>query len=312
MFKVETRKSYSIEDLTALQMGCDYSVSQLEPTEEESFVNLYRTAHVGYQCFRYGPALDQRLRVSEGFLSFGLVESDSPITWTYDQVIPNDALTVFPRDESLKAVSPTGFRANGISFAETFMANLAEQVYRRPLSLLLPAPGIYLPNSTKLGVLRVELYKWRQLVAQGANSRLAIVSRREESLALAILDALVDARYVEKDGLTKSARAMSRALEIIHNGELENISAVELCKHTDCSQRTLEKNFLRRFGVTPKRYIKSLRLAQVRKGLLQFDSQDCDSIIELAGIHGFWHMGQFAADYRTMYGELPSETLGGR
>jgi AraC family ethanolamine operon transcriptional activator len=50
-------------------------------------------------------------------------------------------------------------------------------------------------------------------------------------------------------------------------------------------------------------------LARVHKGLRYFDAQDCDSIIELAGIQGFWHMGQFAADYRRIYGELPSDTL---
>ena len=53
-----------------------------------------------------------------------------------------------------------------------------------------------------------------------------------------------------------------------------------------------------------------LRLARVHCGLLRFTEQDCDSIIELAGRYGFWHMGQLAADYRHIYGELPSETLG--
>ena len=105
---------------------------------------------------------------------------------------------------------------------------------------------------------------------------------------------------------------MARALEIIHGSELENISAVELCQHAGCSQRFLEKSFLKRFGVTPKKYIKCLRLAQVYKGLRNFDAQGCDSIIEWAGIHGFWHMGQFAADYRRIYGELPSDTLNRR
>jgi len=33
-------------------------------------------------------------------------------------------------------------------------------------------------------------------------------------------------------------------------------------------------------------------------------------VAEIANAWGFWHMGQFARDYRFMFGELPSETLG--
>ena len=66
--------------------------------------------------------------------------------------------------------------------------------------------------------------------------------------------------------------------------------------------------FLKRIGITPKKYIKFLRMARVHHGLKNFEVQGCASIIELAGMHGFWHMGQFAADYRKIYGELPSET----
>ena len=312
MFRVEKQKGRNFDDLTAIQYGWDFTVSQLGPSEEASTVSLYQTPHVGYNRFRYSPAYDQRLHSRKGILSFGVLDPDNPATWAYDQLIPNDAITVFPREENLKAASPAGFRGSGIHFTESFMANLAEQVYQRRLELLVPAAGIYVPNPAKLGILRMELQKWRQLETYSADSRPGIISRREESLALAVIDAVVDERTLEKDTSTKSERAVALALEVIHNSEFENISAVELCQHARCSQRTLETGFLKQFGVTPKKYIKYLRLAQVYRGLRNFDAQGCDSIIEVAGIHGFWHMGQFAADYRRVYGELPSDTLNRR
>jgi len=312
MFRVEKQKGRNFDDLTAIQYGWDFTVSQLGPSEEVSTVSLYQTPHVGYNRFRYSPAYDQRLHSRKGVLSFGVLDPDNPVTWAYDQLIPNDAITVFPREENLKAASPAGFRGSGIHFTESFMANLAEQVYQRRLELLVPAAGVYVPNPAKLGVLRTELRKWQHLETYNADSRPGIISRREESLALAVIDAVADERSLEKDTSTKSERAVALALEVIHNSEFENISAVELCQHARCSQRTLETGFSKRFGVTPKKYIKYLRLAQVYRGLRNFDAQGCDSIIEVAGIHGFWHMGQFAADYRRVYGELPSDTLNRR
>ena len=114
---------------------------------------------------------------------------------------------------------------------------------------------------------------------------------------------------MDSEEAINSGRYLARSLDLIHGSELENISASELCKQAGCSQRALEICFKARFGVTPKKYIKCLRLAQVHKGLQNFDDQGVESIIELAGINGFWHMGQFAADYRRIYGQLPSETL---
>ena len=36
------------------------------------------------------------------------------------------------------------------------------------------------------------------------------------------------------------------------------------------------------------------------------------SITKVANRWGFWHMGQFASDYRKLFVELPSDTLGRR
>jgi AraC family ethanolamine operon transcriptional activator len=72
--------------------------------------------------------------------------------------------------------------------------------------------------------------------------------------------------------------------------------------------RTLEYIFRDYFNVTPKVYLKSRRLAAVRHELLR-SLHSKSSINEIANRWGFWHMSQFATDYRRFFGELPSETL---
>ena len=39
------------------------------------------------------------------------------------------------------------------------------------------------------------------------------------------------------------------------------------------------------------------------------NASSADLISTVAGQYGFWHMGQFAADYKRIVGEFPSETL---
>jgi AraC family ethanolamine operon transcriptional activator len=69
---------------------------------------------------------------------------------------------------------------------------------------------------------------------------------------------------------------------------------------------TLERSFKEHFGVSPKRYLLMSRLSGVRRALLQ--GAQGRSIGQMANEWGFWHMSQFAQDYRRQFGELPSET----
>jgi AraC-like DNA-binding protein len=309
MFEIETQEGVFFDDLTAVQFGWEFTADQLGPSEGISKVRLYRTSHVGLTRFQYLAPYDQRLRARENILTIGLLDSGNPATWSYDQLIPNDALVIFPNDDQLRAISPVGFCGSGIHLSENYITNLAELVFRRPLEASLPASGMIPLDSQKLKSLRTEISNWQRLEVYSAESRPEIISRREESLALAVLGALFDENNELKVCSAKTQHFVTKALDIIHDSELDGISASELCVQTQCSQRTLEKGFSNRFGVTPKKYINVLRLARVHKGLHNFAAQDCDSIIELAGSHGFWHMGQFAADYRRVYGELPSDTL---
>lgn len=73
------------------------------------------------------------------------------------------------------------------------------------------------------------------------------------------------------------------------------------------SERTLYNGFRRWRGVSPKSYLKTVRLDRVRTELLGPDSKN-RSVSDIAREYGFRHMGNFARDYGKRFGEKPSKT----
>ncbi|RKX37917.1 MAG: hypothetical protein DRP64_16575 [Verrucomicrobia bacterium] len=61
--------------------------------------------------------------------------------------------------------------------------------------------------------------------------------------------------------------------------------------------------------MSPKNYINAMRLNGVHKQLRGAQPGQI-RVADAANNWGFWHMGQFAADYRKLFGENPSATLG--
>lgn len=83
-------------------------------------------------------------------------------------------------------------------------------------------------------------------------------------------------------------------------------SVKDLCRESGASERTLRRGFNERFGLSPKSYLQAQRLIGVRRQLRV--SGPRTNISDIANSWGFWHMGQFAADYKRQFGELPSQT----
>lgn len=86
------------------------------------------------------------------------------------------------------------------------------------------------------------------------------------------------------------------------------ITLISLCKALHISERPLNYGFQEVFGVSPMAYLKTLRLQAVRTQLQQVDPTTT-AIAEIANRFSFQSLGHFSRDYKTMFGELPSETL---
>ena len=102
-------------------------------------------------------------------------------------------------------------------------------------------------------------------------------------------------------------RLIDLAVRLARDRAHEIPSVKELCRESGASERTLRRGFNERFGLSPKAYLQAQRLIGVRRQLRNAGSHV--TITDIANRWGFWHMGQFASDYRRQFGELPSQTL---
>jgi len=262
--------------------------------------------------FRFSRKFHQRGTSPPGVRTFGLIGKQSPEVEWRGNTGTSSHILAFPADDLFEVVSQPGFHGNTVSIPEDRVRSVAE-------SMGFPDPLQEIPN----GLAFVEIDPRRQAALRRAISRLhatvttlgdglpnaAVVSDMEFDIVAALVAALRSSRSADAETPEPvlRARAIYRALEYTEDHADAPPSVEEICRASGVSWRTLNYAFRDRFGVTPKQYLQATRLQRVRRAILC--AQPAVSITDVANAWGFWHMGQFAADYRRQFGELPSETL---
>lgn len=102
--------------------------------------------------------------------------------------------------------------------------------------------------------------------------------------------------------------AIREAVDYIEAHASEPIGVSDVADHIGLSVRALQQGFVKHVQMTPMTYLREIRLARVRHELAASDPTT-SSVTTIAASWGFFHVGRFAATYRTAYGESPSDTL---
>ena len=308
MLRTMAQESLDFYALDALQVGWEIDVTQLAQTTGTSSARLIQSDRVSLVAMRLNASFDQAVVAKPGYVNFGVPAPDSTPIWVGEHVVTADKLVLFPSGEQATSVSRDGFHATAIHLQQSQLEDLLQVVFHRTLGDLLAHTGANQLLASDRESLRQELSTWDYLARNRHQLTGPLLRAREEALAESLLSYLFRSENDGSPRPLKSERAMNMALEFIHDEPLGEVTVSRLCEVAGCSISTLEYSFNKRFGVTPKRYIKNLQLSRVRRGLFIFYEAGYRSITDLATKHGFWHMGQFAADYRKLFGELPSET----
>jgi AraC-like DNA-binding protein len=140
--------------------------------------------------------------------------------------------------------------------------------------------------------------------AMGGAERLQIL-RNEARLVSAIADTLLRESAVARARAVPTQRITG--LEAWIEAHLdEPITIGRLCAVAGVGERSLQKSFVSRRGMSPMRFVTERRLAAARRQLMTANGRDVTSV---ALQFGFCHVGRFAQLYRQAFGEAPSESL---
>lgn len=102
-------------------------------------------------------------------------------------------------------------------------------------------------------------------------------------------------------------RMARRAEEYLVANRERPVTIHELCAAVGAAERTLHLGFREYFGLPPMAHLRMLRLNAAHRALRAADRDT--GVTEVAMRYGFLHLGEFAAAYRRLFGEPPSETL---
>lgn len=132
---------------------------------------------------------------------------------------------------------------------------------------------------------------------------------QQDWLLGAVVDILQQPQVADdKPALARRRQVVARVQAYLQAQPLATPSVTDLCELTHVSRRTLQYCFEQVLGLSPLQYLRLMRLNAVRR-LLLVGLEEGDTIAQLAARYGFWHAGQFSADYKGLFGEPPSATL---
>jgi len=247
----------------------------------------------------FGRHLHQAGTCPIGYRTFGIPASEGQRFWWLGYEIDDCSITRFGTDNELACVSEQTFSVYTISVREhrfevlsdslglsaTSASNCVTRIGKEPMRGLRDlARSVVFDSSDSSRAFAAEHLLTQVLVSSNAGENLQPVKARSRD------------------------RAVKRVVEHLNDDGCSHPSLSDLCIIANVSERTLRYAFQERYGISPVQFVRSWRLNAAHR-LLKQPVKEKMTIADIAGTCGFLDPSMFAKHYRSLHGELPSETI---
>ena len=255
--------------------------------------------------------LRQTCEVQEDAYWFGIPTCPEGSGRIDTQVISSDALAFRPGGIEFELLTSAGYEIFGVVVKSEVLRRYAAEVERVGLADHLPNTEVVPIGTARKERLCASL---RQLLDDGAANGAPLSTFARNNLQASVLASLFDVGALPANGQiempTRGRRQsiVSEARDYVLANRERAINVPELCERLHVSRRTLQYCFQDVLGMAPATYLRTIRLNGARRDLCNA-SRESRSVQDIAAAWGFWHLSQFATDYRKLFGMRPSDTL---
>jgi len=239
-----------------------------------------------------------------------IAEPQLPATHLGGLEMKADDMAVFGRGATSIVRTEAGYHWGAMSLAHEDLAAAGEAIAGREVTCpsdthLLRLPAALLATLRTVHVQAARLARTTpELLAAPALSRAL-----EQQLTHVMIACLTAGTSTEPRRRPRQhVRIVGRFLEFLEARPNEPVYLTEICTVIGASERTLRTCCQEVLGVGPVRYLWLRRMHLARQALLRADASAAN-VTKVATAHGFWELGRFSVEYRTLFGESPSESL---
>ncbi len=259
---------------------------------------------------RFSRGLEQYGSAPAGLRTFVISAADStPFKWRGFEVGRTELL-VFPRNPELRSLSSGGFHIYTYSIHEEVLRKKGQELGCESIEAFLDS-GIEVVSLSEQRVQLLQRACAGILQSQSdPPSGPGLSGLLEGDLAELLVEALIESvpLRIERELTVLRSSGLSKAMDLVRDHQNHPLTVEDICREAGVKARTLQYAFQEEYGLSPKQWLKFRSLNEVRKELRDSDP-DKSKVSDIANKWGIWHMGQFARDYRSIFGELPSDTL---
>ncbi|HEY1998890.1 helix-turn-helix domain-containing protein [Paraburkholderia sp.] len=310
-FCAQTRIAHDADEQARNLHGWSQTYDQLTAGRFVGSITELFLDHMQVFCETTSHTLRQTCEIRSDAYWFGIPTYRDDSGRIDANVIAGDALACRPGGVEFELITPQGFEIFGVVVTGEVLRRYAAEVEQIGLSdhvLSNEVVPIGLDHKARLCA------SLQQVLDHGAASLSPLSAFARNNLQAAVLAALFDpGALTSSEPIAIPTRPrrqwiVAEARDYVLANRERAVSVPELCERLHVSRRTLQYCFQDVLGMAPATYLRTIRLNGARRDL-------CDawreprSVQDVAAAWGFWHLSQFATDYRKLFGVRPSDTL---